>query len=124
MKVESLDELAGAFSRWRKKKRYIREAVPEELWVRVIRAAQIYGASDVARATRVEPSRLMERSKKAKPKQRDIPGYSQISITAPSEMSGPIAEVETATGVTLRIFVETDKTVSLLSSLCGKGEVP
>ena len=63
MKVETLDELAAAFGRWRRKKRYIREGVPEELWERTLRAAQVYGTNAVARATKVEHSRLVERAK-------------------------------------------------------------
>ena len=121
MKVESLDELSAAFGRWRRNKRYIREQVPQELWERSLRSAQVYGTSAVARATRVEHSRLVERAKKSKTKHTDVPAFSQLSITAPSAKRCPIAEVETATGVKLRVFVETDETLSLLLSLCGNG---
>jgi hypothetical protein len=121
MNTETLDELAAAFGQWRRKKQYIRERVPQELWERALRAAGVYGTGAVARATRVEHARLIERYKKAKTKQRDVPGYSRLSITAPSAMGCPIAEVETVTGVKLRVFVETDETLSLLTSLCGRG---
>ena len=121
MKVETLDELAAAFGRWRRKKRYIREGVPEELWERTLRAAQVYGTNAVAWATKVEHSRLVERAKTAKTKQREVPVFSRLSIAAPSAMRCPIAEVETATGVKLRVFEETEETLRLLLSLCGNG---
>jgi hypothetical protein len=122
MKVDSLDELTAAFDRWRRKKRHVRERVPGELWERALSATRVHGTSAVARATKLEGSRLVKRGRKANKKSgAAVPAFSRLSITAPSAGSYPIAEVETATGLKLRIFTQTQETLSVLSSLCGIG---
>ncbi|MFQ5592193.1 MAG: hypothetical protein ACE5HE_13605 [Phycisphaerae bacterium] len=121
MKVDSLDELTAAFDRWRRKKRHVRERVPGELWERALWATRVHGTSAVARATKLERSRLVERDKKASKSSAAVAAFSRLSITAPSAGTYPIAEVETATGLKLRIFTQTQETLSVLSSLCGIG---
>jgi hypothetical protein len=121
MKVDSLDELKAAFGRWRKKKRYIQERVPEELWERALRAVRAHGLTGVARATKLEPARLIARGGKSKRNRSSAPTFSRLEVTAPSATPHPIAEVETATGVKLRIFAQTRETLGLVSSLCGMG---
>jgi hypothetical protein len=121
MQVDSLDELTVAFKRWRRKKRYVRERIPDELWGRALHAAQVHGLASVARATKIEHSRLVERSKSKKASRSTTLAFSRLEIPAPSAMSSPIAEVETAAGLKLRVFTQTQETLSLLSSLCGIG---
>lgn len=124
MKEYSLDELAAAFGRWRRKKRHIRERVPDELWEQALGATHIHGTKAVARATRIEQYRLVERDKKANTKRATMPTFTRLSITAPSATTYPIAEVETTTGLRLRVFVQTQEMLSLLSSLCGNRGAP
>lgn len=129
MTVKSLTDLTAAFNRWRRNKRYIREQVPKELWEQAISATRVYGTGAVAQATKIQGSRLVDRNRKAqkkkirdrkaKTKRVDVPAFSRISIAAPSATTCPIAEIETAEGVKLRVFVQTDETLNLLSSLCG-----
>jgi len=134
MKAESLDELRAAFKEWRKAKRHIREQVPAELWGRVLQATHVYGINAVARATKLEQSRIRtkwkEKSdqeaqwKEESDQEAQVPVFTRLNIEAPpTTTTCPIAEVETATGLKLRIFVQTQETIGLLSSLCGTGGV-
>lgn len=61
MKIDSLNELRGAFAVWRRGKRHARVAVPAELMERARRAAEVHGVKEVVRAIRVERSRLFRR---------------------------------------------------------------
>ena len=67
MKVDSLDELESAFAEWRRGKKHPREAMPEELRARALRATKKHGVPAVVRVTRVERARLF-RSKPARKK--------------------------------------------------------
>jgi len=118
MTEESLDELAGAFENWRKNRRNLREPVPKVLWEQAMGAIEVHGAKAVAHATKIQRSRIVERAKKAPKRGPDVPAYSRVSIAAPSMPGCPIAEVETAAGLKLRVFVQTHETLGLLSSLC------
>ena len=133
MKVDSLDELKSAYAEWRAGKKYAREPMPEELLARARRATKKHGETAVVRATRVERSRLF-RSKprrrktqaatreKTKSAPRPVPTFSRLDLDAPSAAGPrPIAEVETATGVKLRVFEETPEMMGLLSTVCGFG---
>jgi hypothetical protein len=133
MKVESLDELKAAFDDWRSKKRYAREPVPKELMERASRTIGVHGLARVARATRIERSRLSggRRGRGKSGKSRKVatspaavvPSFSRLELGAPSATT-PIAEVETPTGLKVRIFAQTRETLGLLSSLCGIGGAP
>ena len=98
MRVDSLEELKVAFTRWRRAKRHVRETVPDDLLLRARRAAKEHGVKEVVRAIRVERSRLFGR---------------------PQEEGGTAAS--TPAGLKLRVFVESHAMVGLLSSLCGRG---
>lgn len=117
MTEATLEELGTAFETWRKHRRNIREPVPKTLWEQVTRAIDTYGAHAVAQATKLQRSRIVERAKKGQVQGRKVPTYSRVSVSAPSVPGCPIAEVETAAGVKLRIFVQTGETLKLLSSL-------
>ena len=121
MKEVTLTELTAAFSKWRKNRRNLREPVPKALWEQTIRAIEVHGDQAVARATKFQRSRILERAKKATNRSTDVPAYSRVSIAAPSEPGCPIAEVETASGMKLRVFVQTRETLELLTSLCSDG---
>ena len=132
MKVDSLDELKSAFAEWRRSKKHARERTPDELVGRARRAAEKHGVKAVVAATRVERSRLVRRtparakgqgatSTKAK---EVVPMYSRLELSAPpGPRSRPVAEVETGTGVTVRMFEQTPEMMGLLSALCGLGGV-
>jgi hypothetical protein len=117
----------------RSRKKYAREAMPEELLARARRAAKEHGVPAVARATRVERARLFRKSparKKApramrkapKGPQEAVPTFSRLELSAPSvSRPCPIAEVETGSGVTLRVFEQTPEMVGLLSAVFGLG---
>jgi hypothetical protein len=135
MNVDSLDELTWAFEEWRRAKKHAREAMPEELLVRARRAAKTHGVTAVVGATRVERERLF-RARPARMKTqgatsgkptvvpRSILKFSRLELSAPSAPSArprPIAEVETGSGVTLRVFEQTPEMMGLVSAVCGFG---
>jgi hypothetical protein len=136
MKIDSLEELESAFARWRRTKKHAREPVPDELLARARRATKKHGVTAVVRVTRVERARLFrsvpagragrgETSKKArrgKAASRSAPAFSRLELGAPAEPGvRPLVEVETATGVKLRVFEQTPQMLSLLSAACGFG---
>lgn len=134
MKIDSLDELKAAFSEWRRKKAHVRERVPEELRARALRASQQHGVTAVVGVTRVERTRLFRATPAARRRRRasaepkglpmSVPTFSRLELSAPSAARPrPIAEVETTSGVTLRVFEQTPETLGLLSAACGIGEM-
>jgi hypothetical protein len=128
MRVDSLEELKVAFARWRRAKRHVRETVPDDLLLRARRAAKEHGVKEVVRAIRVERSRLFRRRQEkggtaapAPAHGSPLPAFSRLALTPPIVGAQPIAELETAAGLKLRVFVESPAMVGLLSSLCGRG---
>lgn len=131
MKVDSLDELRSAFAEWRRRKKHAREAMPEELLARARRATEKHGVRAVVGVTRVERARLFRstggrkaQDEKTKGVPRSVPTFSRLELSAPSAPSPrPIAEVETGSGVTLRMFEQTPEMMGLLSAVCGLGGI-
>lgn len=129
MKVDSLSELRVAFAVWRRGKRHVREAVPEELLERARRAAEVHGVKEVVRAIRLERSRLFRRRRDERPPTGltmppalpGVPAFSRLELTPPASGAAPIAELETPAGLKLRVFGESNAMVGLLSSLFGIG---
>jgi hypothetical protein len=133
MKVDSLDELKSAFEEWRRRKRHVRESMPQQLLARAHRATKKHGVKAVVGVTRVERARLFRtRPARAKApgaggkKPKGVPGlatFSRLEVSAPSAPKPrPVAEVETS-GVTLRVFEQTPEMMGLLSAVCGFGGV-
>jgi hypothetical protein len=51
-----------------------------------------------------------------------VPTFTRVELAAPAEVAArPFAEVETATGLKVRLFIPTDEALKLISSLCGLG---
>ena len=135
MRVDSLDELQAAFAAWRSQKKHARESMPEELVARAHRAAKKHGETAVVRVTRVERGRLFRhpptgrttqvQRRRAEAKPRPVPAFTRVELGAPCAPPSPrlIAEVETGSGVTLRVFEPTPELVGLLSAVCGLGGV-
>ena len=129
MKVDSLSELKAAFAGWRRGKRHVREAVPDELLERARRAAEVHGIKEVVRAIRVERSRLFGCQRDERPPtaltmptaRPAIPAFSRLELTPPALGATPIAELETPAGLKLRVFAESNAMVGLLARLCGMG---
>lgn len=137
MKVDSLKDLESAFANWRRGKKHVREAMPEELLARARRAVNKHGLKAVVRATRVERARLFrnelagrrarrgrtsKKPRRTKTVSRGVPGFSRLELCAPSEpVVRPLAEVDTGTGVRLRVFEQTPEMLRLLSAACGFG---
>ena len=122
MNIDTLDELTAAFEKWRKKKSHVRERVPDELWERALRASRVHGMKAVVRATKIERRRFA-RKDSSMSHDRAVATFTSVEIPSPSATS-PLAEVETATGLKLRVFAQTPETLGLLSSLCGLGGAP
>lgn len=122
MKVESLEELKAAVDEWRRGKRHAREAIPHELFARARRAIRIHGLGRVAQATKFDRGRLSGKGGEVEPVA--MPAFSRLEISIPAVSNQPIAEIETATGLKLRFFVQTRETLSLLSAACGIGAAP
>jgi hypothetical protein len=127
MKVDSLNELTVAFAEWRRGKRHVREAVPDRLLERARRGAEVHGVKEVVRAAGLERSRLFRHRPEqrsaltVRPAQPVIPAFSRLELPPPPSGAAPIAELETPTGLTLRVFADSAAMVGLLASLCGKG---
>ena len=136
MQVDSLNALKSAFAEWRSKKKHAREPVPEQLLARARHATKVHGVPAVVGVTRVERARLF-RAKPARTSEqapmsrtepqgepRSVPAYSRLELSALAA-SGPrpIAEIETGSGVTLRVFEQTPEMLGLLSAMCGVGGV-
>jgi hypothetical protein len=133
MKVDSLDELRSAFAAWRRSKKYVREAMPEELLARARRATEKHGVTAVVGVTGVERARLFRSrpagrkapAEQTKGEPRSVSTFSRLELSAPSAPSPhPIAEVETGSGVRLRLFESTPELMGLLSAVCGVGGIP
>jgi hypothetical protein len=134
MPVDSLNELKSAFAQWRSSKKHVREPVPEELLALARHATKMHGVAAVVGATRVDRARLLRvepaRTKQQAPMMRlqsqcatrSVPAYSRLELSAPAASSPrPIAEIETGSGVKVRVFEQTPEMVRLLSALCGVG---
>jgi hypothetical protein len=50
-----------------------------------------------------------------------VPAFSRVELAAPAAAVRPFAEVETAAGVKLRLYTQTDQVLVLVSALCGMG---
>lgn len=136
MKVDSLDELRAAFGAWRERKRHPREGVPDELIVQAQRAAKKHGVTAVVRATRLERARLFRGQPERGIAQDAKPGgagaatgstsvFTRLELGNPPVLGPrPLAEVETAAGVRLRVFEATPEVMSLLALICRSGDAP
>jgi len=132
MKVDSLDELRSAFADWRRRKRHAREAMPEELLARARRATEKHGVTAVVGVTQVERARLFRGRpagrkaphEKTNGEPRSVATFSRLELSSSSAPSPrPIAEVETGSGVRLRMFEQTPELMGLLSAMCGLGGI-
>lgn len=126
MTNESLDGLRNGFNKWRKKRGSVTERVPEDLRARVERAVKVHGISRVAQATSLSTSWFSMQKKRRKAKviqatRLPVPTYSRIELAPAILSSSPVAEVETARGMRLRIFSFTAESTEVLSSFCRAG---
>lgn len=74
-----------------------------------------------ARTTARRAKRAALAAPRAKKRSAAVPSYSRLEIPARETTARPIAEVETPTGMKLRVFAITPETVALLSTLSGPG---
>jgi len=133
MQIDTLDELEYAFAEWRRGKKHVREPMPEELLARARRATRGHGVTAVVRVTGVKRYRLLRTARSqakapgaasTKPRSapRSVPAFSRLDVSAPwATRPRAIAEVETGSGVTLRVFEQTAEMVGLLTAVCGLG---
>jgi hypothetical protein len=123
MKVETLEGLKAAFESWRSKKRHMREPVPSDLRERAHRAIDVYGLGIVAKATRLDQSRLKAERDQCGADGATVPSYSRMEVASPaaSVAERPFAEVETPGGLKVRIFTHTPEAVGLVTSLLVMG---
>lgn len=132
MRVDSLEQLQSAFAQWRKTKRHARESIPAQLLARAQRCTGKHGVPAVVRATGVERSRLFRRTtlgetartssdEGAQGGARSVPAFSRLELSTPAAGHRPVAEVETDTGIKLRLFEQTPEILELLGALCGVG---
>jgi hypothetical protein len=122
MHVESLGELSAAFAEWRGRKRHLREAAPEDLMRHACRAIGVHGLDAVARATKVDRRRLSASGARfGENTTSGTPTFSRLELVAPAMTAQPFAEVETPTGLKVRLFTQTDEALRLLSSVLGAG---
>lgn len=140
MAIQSLEKLKKTFQRWRLKKGHIREPVPKALMDRAYRAAAVFGPRAVAVATKIDQTRLSEgisagmdskkktvrlsksikASRSGKRADLAVPSFSRVEVVRP--MAGqPLAEVETVSGMKLKVFALTRETTDLLVRLSCPG---
>ena len=123
MENESLARLKAAFENWRSKKRHLREAVPADLLERARAAALRHGPAAVARATKVDRSRLKTGHRMGRGGTRAVgarvPAFSRVELAPPGSTSRPFAEIETPSGLKVRLSTQTDAALELLRSLLG-----
>lgn len=130
MGLETLETLKAAFDYWRSKKRYPHEAMPAELLNRAREATRKFGFKPVVRATKIGGTRWKNecgvkiKDIPAVPAQRQLsPSYSVVNLEAhPQKSVQPFAEVETPTGLKVRLFGQSNEALHLIASLCGKKE--
>jgi hypothetical protein len=125
-----LKDLKDAFDAWRSGKRHVREAVPADLMARACVAARRHGPAAVSRATKVQRGRLVVGRTKGGQGGAGaasiVPAYSRVEVVAPAPASPGVrafAEVETPSGLKVRLFAETGGALGLLSALLGAGGV-
>jgi hypothetical protein len=99
--------------------------MPDELVTRARRTAQLHGVSVVARAVKVD-RRLLEGAPRAcrvvpTALAPQAPAYSRVELVAPSSLARAVAELEMPNGVKLRLHLQTQEVLSLLSSVCTSG---
>jgi hypothetical protein len=121
MKVETLEELKAAFEGWRSKKRHGREPIPSDLRERTHRAIDVYGLGVVARAAKLDQSRLKAERGQRTGAGATVPSYSRMELASPAVAERPFAEVETPGGLKVRIFTHTAEAVGLVTSLLVMG---
>lgn len=123
MKVETLKELEAAFESWRRRKRHVREPVPLDLRQRAQQAVGTYGLGAVAKATKIEGSRLKADCGRRARADVTVPSYSRMELALPAHggTERPLAEVETPAGLRVRIFTPAPEAVGLVASLLGMG---
>jgi hypothetical protein len=125
MADESLAVLREAFDVWRRRKRHVREAVPGDLMERARAAARHHGPAAVSRATKVPRDRLVVGGTASGHGRAGtasiVPAYSRVEVAASAPGARPFAEVETPSGLTVRLFTETGGALGLLSALLGAG---
>ena len=138
MSADSLLRLKSGFRRWRSKKQNIREAVPKALMERAYRAAAVHGPRAVAVAVKIDQTRLSEglagKVKDGKKQvvhlrktskvyaDRSVPSFSRIELARPA-VAQPLAELETVSGLKLKVFTLTRETADLLVRLSRHGDV-
>jgi hypothetical protein len=124
MEIESLADLQAAFEEWRSRKRHPREAVPADLVERARQAVRPHGPAAVARATKVDRGRLKvggDGRRRRSARAAKTPTFSRVEFPAPPVAIRPFAEIETATGLKVRLYMQTDAAFGLITSLCGSG---
>ena len=103
----------------------MREKVPEELLRKAQRVAKTYGVNRVARAVKMDRRRL-EGPQTAASEENGTgpamtPSYSRMDLVGAAAPTRPVAELEMPSGIKLRLYVETQAVMGLLSSVCGAG---
>lgn len=127
MELESLDQLKNAYVNWRKNKRHIREAVPADLLESTRRAAMKFGTSAVSRAIKMDWERMSKKksrsiSSSSRKNATVIPAYSRLPPLPPSlSVNHPLAEIESPSGMKLRIYSSGSEALALLSTFCSTG---
>ena len=120
MEEETLVGLSAAFEKWRSKKRHAREAVPADLMQRAYAAIRRHGSGAVARATKIRAYRF-KTGRRSRGK-RTAPAASvprRVEIAPPAGTFRPFAEVESPSGLKVRLFAQTEEALGLLTSLLG-----
>lgn len=120
---ESLAGLKSAFDAWRSRKQHPREAVPAALLERARAAARRHGPAAVDRATKVGRGRLVLGAKgggEGEVPAASVPAYSRLEMPGSTTRTiRPFAEVETPTGVKIRLFTDCGEALGLLATLLG-----
>jgi hypothetical protein len=124
-KVNSLNKLRTDFDWWPKTEQSNQKAMPKTMNEKAQHSERLHKKKHAEKATGLKRSSVTEgrrdKNKRDKVEGTTLPSYSVVELVAPSEKNAPLAEVETPTGLKLRIFTSTQEMLDLLTSICGIG---
>lgn len=129
MKIDSLEQLCGAFGEWRAEKKYRYEKTPEQLVKRARLLARKKGVERVIRAVKVDRRRLSARHTSVPAEHRaqaglpTLPSYSRLPLMVASNPPPPppFAELEMPGGFKLRLYSQTQEAMHLLTLMFSVG---
>ena len=114
---KNLVQLASAFKNWRRHKVRRSDPIPKDLLAKARKIAYVQGVNRVAVALTLDPKRLRERDAVTKvgPVAKPV-AYSRVEL-GPLKADQAFVEVESLSGVKIRIFSVNADTLGMVMAL-------